>query len=309
MSRFLALFIILPMTALAGVLDNPITLPLYEGTPPNHQDSSHQEIIESNDRRIFIRQVTTPTIEVRLPAKGNATGHAVVICPGGGYRGLSYDWEGIDVASRLNGQGIAAIILKSRLPDDESNQTPHLSPLLDAKRALRIARHNAEAWGYDSDKIGIMGFSAGGHLASTLGTSFDAGEPEAADPIERHSSRPDFMILLYPVISMRESFAHSGSRSNLLGNSPSDELLERYSNETQVSPSTPPTLLIHSSDDESVPVENSIAFYQACLKHGVETEMHLYPYGGHGFSLAISHGGRLSTWPDRCLEWIKELEL
>lgn len=295
------------MTTYAGVLNNPITLPLYEGTPPNQKESDLEEILENNGRRHFIRQVITPTIEVRLPSRGNASGHAVVVCPGGGYRGLAYDWEGIDTANFLNAKGIAAIILKSRLPDEASNIEPRLSPLLDAKRALRLARHNAEKWGYDADKIGIMGYSAGGHLASTLGTQFDEGDSSADDPVERLSSRPDFMILVYPVITMREDYLHAGSRDNLLGKNPSDELLERYSSETQVTANTPPTLLIHSSDDKGVPVQNSIAFYEACLEHGVETEMHLYPYGGHGYSLGLSQGGRLATWPDRCVDWIREL--
>lgn len=308
MSRSLILLLIAPMTLFANALNNPQTIPLYPATPPNSKESKLEEIIENDGRRNFIRQVTTPTIEVRLPSRGNATGHAVVICPGGGYRGLAYDWEGIDIANRLNGQGIAAIILKSRLPDEASNVEPRLSPLLDAKRAIRIARHNADAWGYNPDKVGVMGFSAGGHLASTLGTHFDEGNLKASDPIERQSSRPDFMILLYPVITFEGPAAHSGSRRNLLGKNPSQELVDFYSTQKQVTANTPPTLLIHSSDDQSVPVQNSLLFYEACLEHKVEVEMHLYPYGGHGFSLALSQGGRLASWPDRCVDWIKELD-
>lgn len=309
MKRLATLLLLIPMTLIAGNLNNPQTLPLYEGSPPNQKASDIKEQIESDGRRHAIRQVAQPTIEVRLPSPGNASGHAVVICPGGGYSGLAYDWEGSDIASQLNGQGIAAIILKYRLPDDRSNLEPRLSPLLDAKRALRIARHNATAWGFSPNKIGIMGFSAGGHLASLLGTQFDEGSENAADPIERLSSKPDFMVLVYPVITFQGPATHHGSRNNLLGKEPSQELLDKYSTHKQVTPATPPTFLVHASDDKSVPVQNSLLFYEACLENQVEVEMHLYPYGGHGFSLGLSQGGRLANWPDRCVDWIKELEL
>lgn len=280
-------------------------IPLWEGTPPNYRDS---DLVEQSTAEDFVRisKVQTPTIEVRLPSKGNATGDAVVICPGGGYAILAYDWEGTDIAGWLNGNGIAAIIVKYRLPEDASNEKPWLSPLLDAKRAMRLTRQHAEEWNINPDRVGVMGFSAGGHLASTLGTHFDAGNPDDPDPVERLSSRPDFMILMYPVISMDKAITHGGSRRNLLGENPSPELVRYYSNELQVTPETPSTFIVHSSDDTVVPVQNSLRFHAALLENGVEVEMHLFPYGGHGYSLAVGRG-RLQEWSDLCIAWINEL--
>jgi acetyl esterase/lipase len=177
---------------------------------------------------------------------------------------------------------------------------------MDAQRAMRLVRYNAEKWNVDPAKIGIMGFSAGGHLASTLSTHFDAGDPSSPDPVEQESCRPDFSILMYPVISFTEEFKHSGSREALLGKDPDPELLSYFSNELQVSSDTPPTILIHSEDDRSVPVENSLAYYKALRENQVSSEMHIYPYGGHGYSLAIGQG-HLSTWPDRVIEWLRHL--
>lgn len=308
MFRILAPILLLPLTCLASIPDYPSVIRLWDGPAPNHKNSDTQEVITDRPSSFAISQVQVPTIEVRLPARANSNGRAVIICPGGGYARLSYNWEGIDVANVLNAKGIAAIVLKYRLPDEASNETPRLSPLLDAKRAMRLVRSRAEEWSIDPDKIGIMGFSAGGHLASTLGTHFDLGDPEAADPIDRLSSRPDFMILMYPVISMVEGVTHSGSRNNLLGESPSQELVDEYSNELQISAETPPTLLIHSSDDKSVPVENSLRFYHGLIEHGVAAEMHLYPYGGHGFGLALGKG-RLERWSELCTDWINTIEL
>jgi acetyl esterase/lipase len=283
----------------------PVTiLPLWNGTPPNHHDSG---LVEQTAEDGFIRisKVQTPTIEIRLPSKASATGAAVVICPGGGYGILAYDWEGTDIAGWLNGNGIAAIIVKYRLPEDASNEKPWLSPLLDVKRAMRLTRQHAEKWNIKTDRVGVMGFSAGGHLASTLGTHFDAGNPTDPDPIEGLSSRPDFMILMYPVITMEEATTHAGSRKNLLGENPLPEMIRQYSNELQVSPETPPTFIVHSSDDAAVPVQNSLRFYEALLANGVESEMHLFPYGGHGYSLAVGRG-RLQGWSDLCLAWIND---
>ena len=196
--------------------------------------------------------------------------------------------------------------MKYRLPVSKSNVIPHKSPLMDAQRAIRITRMKSEEWGIKSDRIGIMGFSAGGHLASTAGTHFDYGKEESEDPIEKMSSRPDFMVLMYPVISFTGNFKHSGSQKALLGENPSEELLKYYSNELQVTKETPPTILIHSQDDTGVPVENSLVFYKALCDNGVKAEMHLYPYGKHGYSLAIGRG-YLSTWTDRVTDWINNL--
>ena len=190
------------------------------------------------------------------------------------------------------------------LPGSKSNVVSHKSPLLDAQRAMRMVRANAEKWNIDPGKIGIMRFSAGGHLASTLSTHFDAGDPSSADPVEQKSCRPDFSVLLYPVVSLTAEFTHAGSGRSLLGLEPDPELLRYYSNELQVTEEIPAAILIHSGDDKAVPVENSIVYFQALSANQVNSELHIYPYGGHGYSLAIGRG-YLSTWPDRVIEWIK----
>jgi len=280
-------------------------LPLWEADPPNYRETGEVTIWDTSDI-VRIRHVQKPDLAIFLPSKKNATGEAVVICPGGGYRALAYDWEGSDIARWLNSEGIAAFVLKYRLPGGASNITPHKSPLMDAQRAMRLVRLHAEKWNIDPGKIGIMGFSAGGHLASTLSTHFDAGDPSSTDPVEQESCRPDFAILMYPVITFTEDDMHRGSREALLGKEPDPELVAYFSNELQVSPETPPTILIHSEDDQSVPVENSLAYYKALRKNQVSSEMHIYPYGGHGYSLAIGQG-HLSSWPDRVIEWLRYL--
>jgi acetyl esterase/lipase len=280
-------------------------LPLWPESIPNYQKTDESEVRDTTD---FVRvsHVQTPEISVYLPARKSAVGQAVVICPGGGYRILAYDWEGSDVAKWLNSYGIAGIVLKYRLPLSSSNIVKHKSPLLDVQRALRLTRYHANEWNIESNKIGIMGFSAGGHLASTAGTHFDAGYSNAHDPVESMSSRPDFMILLYPVITFSHAFMHKGSRNALLGDNPESNLIEYYSNELHVKNDTPPTFIVHADDDKSVPVENSLLFYRSLREKGVPVECHIYPEGGHGFSLAIGKG-HLSTWPDRCVDWLNWL--
>lgn len=273
---------------------------------PNYQKTTEKETWDSTDI-VRIILVQTPTMTVYLPAKKSATGQAVVICPGGGYARLAYDWEGLDVAKLLNAKGIAAIVLKYRLPVAKSNITPHLSPLLDAKRAVRIVRANAARWNINKANVGIMGFSAGGHLASTLATHYDAGDAGAADSVERMSSRPDFAVLVYPVISMSKPIMHTGSRNNLLGEKPDSALAKLYSNELQVTAQTPPTFLVHATDDNGVPVENSLLFYQALKDANVPAELHVYPKGGHGFGLAVGRG-YLETWPDRLVDWLRAVK-
>ncbi len=282
-------------------------VPLWPaGKVPNYQKTTETEKREAGDI-LTVSYVQQPDIAVFLPTKKNATGQAVVVCPGGGYGVLAYDWEGTDIAKWLNSKGIAAIVLKYRLPNSKSNIVPYQSPLMDAKRAMRLVRANAGQWNIKKDKVGVMGFSAGGHLASTLGTHFDEGNPAAADSVERFSSRPDFMILLYPVITMTKKFMHEGSRNNLIGNHPDEALAKNFSNELQVTKNTPPTFLVHATDDDAVPVENSLVFYQALKDQGVPAEMHLYPTGGHGFGLAIGQY-YLQTWTDRCIDWLRGLK-
>ncbi len=282
-----------------------LIVPLWEGDPPNYRESGEVAIWDTSDI-VRVSLVQKPDIAVFLPSKKNATGQAVVICPGGGYHILAYDWEGSDIARWLNSRGVAAFVLKYRLPGARSNIVPHKSPLLDAQRAMRLVRHYASAWNIDPGRIGIMGFSAGGHLASTLSTHHDPGDPDSPDPVERESCRPDFSILVYPVISFTGPFMHSGSRTALLGQDPDEELVRYYSNELQVREDTPPAILIHADDDTGVPAENSLVYYEALRKAGVSAEMHIYPYGGHGFSLAIGRG-YLSTWPDRVIQWMSYL--
>lgn len=298
----LILILTVVMGSMTGFAQNKI-IPLWEHDPPNYQETGEVTIWDTSDI-VRVRLVQKPDIAIFLPSKKNATGEAVVICPGGGYQILAYDWEGSDIARWLNSRGIAAFVLKYRLPGSSSNIVPHKSPLMDAQRAMRIVRTHAAAWNIDPGKIGIMGFSAGGHLASTLSTHFDDGDPASDDPVEKVSCRPDFSVLVYPVISFTESFTHKGSRTALLGEDPDQELVDYFSNELQVTGHTPPAILIHSDDDQGVPVENSIAYYKALRAHKITSELHVYPYGGHGYSLAIGQG-HLSTWPDRVVEWIR----
>lgn len=239
-----------------------------------------------------------PTITPFLAPKETATGAAVLVCPGGGYSHLSEIKEGSDVAKWLNSLGISAFVLKYRL----GMRYHQPNQLLDAARALRTIRARAKEWNLDTKRIGILGFSAGGHLASTLGTHFDAGKADSKDEIEKASSRPDLMVLIYPVISMGE-FTHQGSKLNLLGENPSAELIKLYSNELQVTKETPPTFLVHTMTDTAVPVENSLMFLAALRKVGVPFEFHLYEQGPHGFGLAPTNS-ILASWADRCADWL-----
>ena len=285
-----------------------VVLPLWpENEIPNFIETGDEEVADTADI-IRIRHVQIPDISIYLPSRRNATGKAVIVIPGGGYRVLAYDSGGTDIAKWLNSKGIAAIVLKYRLPHTSNNIVGHKSPLMDTQRAMRLARHHAARWDIDPQQIGVIGFSAGGHLAYTLATHFDYGDEDHQDPVERHSSRPDFSILVYPVISSDTSFSHRGSFRALLGENPPDELLLKYSSEKQLKKDTPPTIMIHSADDTSVPVQNSIKYFQALIDKDIPAEMHIYPYGGHGYSLAIGRG-HLSTWTDRAIDWIFSLEM
>lgn len=281
-------------------------IPLWSGEIPNSQSSDETEIRREGDL-LWIQNVQEPTLEIYLPTKRNATGQAVIICPGGGYFGLAYDWEGTDIAKFLNSKGIAAFVLKYRLPGSKSVVIRYKAPLQDAQRAVRLVRNNAEQWNVDTNQVGIMGFSAGGHLASTLGTHYDQDRYSLRTKIDSLSARPDFMILMYPVITMKSEYTHGGSKNNLLGEDAPQDLVDQYSNELQVDENTPPTFLVHATDDNTVPVMNSILFYQALVEAGVSAEMHIYPEGGHGFSLAIGRG-YLRTWVDRLSEWLESLK-
>ncbi len=237
-------------------------------------------------------------ITVHRPAKSNGT--AIVICPGGGYGGLVTGAEGHGIAEWLNRHEITGVVLEYRLPAGRA-----FVPLLDAQRALRTVRSRANDWQLDPSQIGIMGFSAGGHLASTAGTHFDDGDPNAADPVDRVSCRPDFMILVYPVIVMGEK-THSGSKKNLLGGAASPELVALFSNEKQVTDRTPPAFLAHALDDKPVPPENSKAFYEALLAHKVPAQYLELPSGGHG--LNGYKGPMWDAWQEKSLAWLAELQ-
>lgn len=265
--------------------DTPASFPIWPKGAPG--------TVGSEDRDI-------PTLTVYLPPKEKATGAAVVICPGGGYGALAMDHEGHQVGRWLNSIGVAGFILKYRI----APRYRHPAPLQDVQRALRTVRSKAQEFGIDAQRVGILGFSAGGHLASSAGTHFDSGQASAEDPIERQSCRPDFMILVYPVVALSTKYAHVGSKNNLLGKEPDAQLLKSLSNETQVTKQTPPTFLVHSSEDKSVPAENSILFYLALREAGVPAEMHIFEKGRHGFGL----GGQdpvLSAWPKRCAGWLE----
>jgi acetyl esterase/lipase len=248
-----------------------------------------------------------PTITIYLPPKEAATGTGVVICPGGGYGHLSMDREGEQIAEWLNSIGVAGFVLKYRHRRSGAGYG-HPAPLQDAQRAMRIVRSRAKEFGIEPGRIGIMGFSAGGHLASSLGTHFQNDYYDAKEDLDKLSCRPDFMILLYPVITMDDSYTHQGSKHNLLGDNPDPKLVENLSNETQVKPQTPPTFLVHSDEDPAVPSENSVNFYLALKKAGVSAEMHIYQKGPHGTAIE-KRFGVISTWPDRCADWMKDREL
>jgi acetyl esterase/lipase len=241
-----------------------------------------------------------PTLTIFAGTPDHATEAGVVICPGGGYRGLAIEHEGKQIAKWLNDRGIAAFMLKYR----HAPKYNHPAPMQDVQRALRTVRARAKEWNLDPQRIGIWGFSAGGHLASTAATHFDDGKPDAEDAIERASCRPDFAILCYPVITMTEEHTHPGSRNNLLGPNPDFKLVTLMSNEKQVTPKTPPTFLFHTTDDAVVPAENALLFYAACRRAGVVVEMHIYEKGRHGVGLAADDPV-LATWTQRLEDWLK----
>lgn len=303
MKRLLSTFILFSLAI--TVLAQDQILPLWPGLPPLQKESNLEEIQQQNGI-LRISNVQIPSIEVYLPTKQIATGQAVVIFPGGGYGILAYDWEGTDFAKWLNSQGIAGIVVKYRLPISQSLTNPKEVPLLDAQRALRLVRHHAGIWNIDPEKVGVMGFSAGGHLASTLSTQYSYGLERTKDAIDTNSARPDFSILVYPVISFQDQFTHGGSRKNLLGENPSQEQIDRFSNEKNVNSNTPPTFLVHAQDDLAVPVENSLLYYQALRANEVSASLHLYPSGGHGFAFGMGKGA-VENWRLVLLDWIKTL--
>jgi len=246
------------------------------------------------------KDADVPTITAFLPPADKANGTAVVVCPGGGYGGLAMSYEGMDVGAWMAQRGVAGFVLKYRVAPYK-----HPVPLEDAQRALRTVRARAKEWGVDPGRVGIMGFSAGGHLASTAATHYDAGKPDAEDPIERAGCRPDFVILAYPVITLKTPFTHMGSRKNLLGDNPDEKLVDSLCNDEQVTDKSPPAFLFHTADDNAVPSENSVLYFEACRKAKVPAEIHVYRHGRHGVGLAPNDPA-LSSWPDALEAWMKE---
>jgi acetyl esterase/lipase len=281
----------------------PIVIPLYDGDVPNSIQIVNQENFRYEPGDILIvSKVSRPTLTIFLPAKEKSTGDAVIICPGGGYINLAMGYEGEDVARRLNEFGIAAFVLKYRIPDDTSMLKKEIGPLQDAQRAIMVLRSRAKEWQINPNRIGIMGFSAGGHLASTAGTHFQKNYIDNPGHI---SLRPDFMILIYPVISFDKQIGHMGSMHNLLGPSPSPEKIKEYSNENQVTDQTPQTFLVHAKDDDVVPVRNSVVFADSLRAHHVPTEVFLYEQGGHGFGMKNKISKQ--DWMEPCIRWIQGL--
>jgi acetyl esterase/lipase len=262
-------------------------VPLWDGPAPQSQGTTPNDI---------------PTLTVFLPENAGKPAAAIVICPGGGYAGLAFEHEGTNEGAWFQKKGVAAFVLKYRLP---VNGYRHPVPLMDAQRAIRLVRSHAADWKIDPAKIGIMGFSAGGHLASTEETHFDAGNAQAPDPVDKLSCRPDFAVLVYAVISMQDGVTHQGSKLNLLGPNPDPALVKNLSNETQVTTQTPPTVLVHAEDDGAVPIENSRLMFAALQKAGVPSVLQEYPPGGHGFGFGNKPDNSPPGWLDKAYDWLQ----
>lgn len=293
--KFLTLFI--TILSLMNTTFAQKVIKLYPDKIPNEIPSTDEE---NRNVEGHISNISRPTLMIYLPAKEKATGTAVVVCPGGGYGINAIKHEGTDVAELLVSKGIAAFVLKYRLPNDKTMKDKSIGPLQDAQQAIRLVRQNAKEWNVNPSRIGIAGFSAGGHLASTAGTHFSKSLVDNPNNI---SVRPDFMILLYPVISFSDEIGHIGSRENLIGKNPSPEMIKLYSNELQVTKDTPPAFLMHAGDDDAVKVENSIRIYQALNNNKIPSELFIYPKGGHGFGLINPTSP--DRWMDRCLDWMR----
>jgi len=270
------------------------TMPLYKAVP-NSKPSANKEKTVNN----MVRRVTVPTLTIYKPAAPNAQRSAVIICPGGGYSVLASGHEGTDVAKALSNFGITAFVLKYRLPNDSIMKDKSVGPLQDVQRAFQIVRERAAEWNLDAAKIGVMGFSAGGHLAATASTQYNR---EVIENPKHTSFKPSFSILIYPVISFTDNLTHMGSRDNLIGKNPDENAVKQYSNELQVNAQTPPAFLVHSADDTVVPVGNSIAYYEALIKNKVYSEMLLYPHGGHGYGM--NNKTTQDKWMDNLKNWM-----
>lgn len=280
-----------------------ITIPLYPDSIPNSRPTPDEEKSEVNkDGVLIISKISRPMLTIYQPSPTHNNHIAVVICPGGGYWVEAADLEGSDMAKRLIAAGMTAIVLKYRIPNDATMTDRSIGALQDAQQAIRMCRQHAQQWGIDPHHVGIMGFSAGGHLAAMAATHFATALIPNSDNI---SLRPDFLVLGYPVISCSGSYTHKGSCEQLIGPQPTAEKAKEFSPNEQVTDATPPTFLVHASDDTGVPPENSLLYYEALLRHHVSVEMHLYRAGGHGFGLHLKGGDE--DWMGRCVEWLREV--
>jgi acetyl esterase/lipase len=298
-NSFLSLIFILGITNLSQAQNQVI--PLWKVIPQEIKAPDYTEKEDIKDGKVqSTSQVSIPTLSVFLPKGIKQNQTAVVIFPGGGYTHLAIDKEGTKVAEWFNSQGIVAFVLKYRLPNNLIMTNKTVGPLQDAQEAIRVIRLNAAVWNIDPNKIGVMGFSAGGHLASTLSTHYDDRVYETSSKI---SARPDFSLLIYPVISMENDITHKGSQISLLGENASQQDIDSFSNEKRVTAQTPPAFLIHATDDNVVLPENSINYYLALKKNGVTAELHLYEKGGHGFGLGVNDTSKF--WTKACEEWLK----
>ncbi|KQC32693.1 1,4-beta-xylanase [Nonlabens sp. YIK11] len=299
--RFLtSIFLFCSLISSSFMIAQSFEIDVWETNIPNainNQNYQESPIIEGKEL-MKTSQVTTPTLTIFKPENPNGT--AVLILPGGGYKHLAIHKEGTKIARWLNTLGITGIVLKYRLPSDVIMDEKSIGPLQDAQKALRVARSNAATWGIDPAKIGVMGFSAGGHLAATLSTGYD---DEVYIENSDVSAKPNFSMLIYPVITMHDEFTHQGSKSNLLGENPTSDQIDIYSTENRINQKTPPTILIHALDDTSVPYQNSVMYFEALQKHNISSEIHLYQKGGHGFGL--NEDGPARNWPAACEQWLR----
>ncbi|WP_416438162.1 alpha/beta hydrolase [Phnomibacter sp. MR] len=303
MKYFLSIFTVAILSMAKVKAQAPVEMLLYPGTVPNSKPTKIKEGSTFKDDVTRIEKVSVPTLTVYAPKEPNGT--AIIICPGGGYGILAFDKEGTRVAEVINKWGVTAFVLKYRLPSDSMNIDKSMAPLQDAQRAVQLVRSQAAQFHINPNKIGIMGFSAGGHLASTALTHFHIkADPTSADTT---SARPDFGMLIYPVISFDSTITHKGSRNNLIGKDGDESQVRFFSNELQVTKKTPPVFLVHAGDDAAVPVANSLRFYQACIENKVLAEMHLYPKGGHGFGMY--NKTTEDFWMDRLKNWLTSIKM
>ena len=303
--RVTLLFYIISLSALFGYSQSQKIRLFSENIPC---ESNVALSLRYDFERKMIREVELPEMWFFPAENSNEKNAAVLIIPGGGYGGLSYEREGNQVASWLNSLGVSAFVLIHRLPSPAFGACQSTVPLTDAKRAIELIRENADSWEIDSSRVGVMGFSAGGHLAATLSTKYLNINDASESTVKKYYARPDFTILIYPVITMLLPETHYGSRKNLLGENPSDEEVMLFSNENHVTPNTPPTLLVHASDDKAVVVENSVTYFSALQANGVPSAMHIWEKGGHGFGMQGGEG-TIKSWPVVTEDWLIQREI